>query len=1220
MNANLGEIKGVGIRLNNKLFVSNFQLEASQFSFSRGGKSSPQMFQKPLPEKDVARNLLLRAQNAQVIQPDDFPVHLAKSLVFQLQNDEIVSSIEYCQFHSVPHFLNLFYYFEDRGVNWERLDTEAGLHLKQCLLLTEDYNQRKYSEMIWAAFYEILAWSFQRQRHMEDFSVFVVDSQQVLPIVDIESFHKLDMEIRLVDGAQKTPQLNLKIRDKQKASDNSSGLIDEKKNLVLFDVKEFVDLTSRLSFFGEAKMEFDEGGQFCIPVSDPTQLPKLLEIAAPFIRSTKTIEIQAHESIDETIADMMLSIFDVNGNAELELDFVSKIPSKEPSASHQVMIDPQDASGDVKDKADLREKFKDDSSPSQELKKEIQSILSEGIMALGYWFSNLQQSLKVDLPKEAQQKPPTGHDYLLFNHHGATLFIWLELLNYVLELPMTSGQLLEKSNGEGHEVVLKYLKSIMPSLLGKNETQFSKTFTENASRFFDEVITKYIAKINNWQVLMNHPQKGLVSLQDFKKKYLLILRFLLMQIFEESQGKLFLRSNFTGKGDLTPLFLKQVQEVSLEKKRTQWGKFNYSTWEMLFELNDLGIRLSFNGKEITSDTSLDFVFSVKDAEGPAGEEKAQWFDLHPEIFFNGIKVANDDVQLKLQGQQYGFVEYRGQIYRIDKKQLPNLKTLQRFWRRLQMKAGSSGFKGNQLQVLKLERSRALELLMLRQLGVKIEVSGSWQEVFDYFDKGLGRKNLNYPKTLEDVLLKHQKEGSQWLWDLYQLRLGAILADEMGLGKTLQMLGFLSCLRDKKELQKSVVVVPTSLLYNWIEEEKKFKLHLPIGVLNGLDGQELEAALTKPEDSLFLTTYGYLIENAEAFQKVNWNVVIFDEAQALKNITSQRTAAAKKLKARFKVCLTGTPMENNYVEFFSLCDLVVPGCLGDLGSFRREFRSLEVRSDLIRELKLTSKPLLLRRTKKQVELNLPEKYLHQIHLPFEHQQKDIYKQMAMGFSKQVEKLINDHGESKAQISMFSALMRLRQICSDPAAVPGVQYKGIPAKIEHFFNSIEEHLENGESVIVFTQFLATLERLKKELSLRKIEHYLLKGSISSQERLRIIGDFNKSENPAVMLMTLKTGGVGLNLTKASVVYHLEPWWNPAVENQATDRAHRMGQTKNVRVFNLLIEGSLEQKISELKVRKQAAFDKLFSNQEETIDTTADKDQALSKEDFFYLLSEE
>ncbi len=256
----------------------------------------------------------------------------------------------------------------------------------------------------------------------------------------------------------------------------------------------------------------------------------------------------------------------------------------------------------------------------------------------------------------------------------------------------------------------------------------------------------------------------------------------------------------------------------------------------------------------------------------------------------------------------------------------------------------------------------------------------------------------------------------------------------------------------------------------------------------------------------------------------------------------------------------------------------------------------------------------------MELNLPEKVLHQVYLPFEAQQKDIYKQMAMTFSRQVEKLIQDQGETKAQISMFSALMRLRQICSDPSAVPGVQYRGRPSKIEHFMNSIEEHIENGESVIVFTQFLATLERLKKELLSREIEHYLLKGSISSQERLRIIGDFNKSENPAVMLMTLKTGGVGLNLTKASVVYHLEPWWNPAVENQATDRAHRMGQTKNVRVFNLLIEGSLEQKISDLKVKKQAAFDRLFDNNEETVEVAPINESALSKEDFFYLLSEE
>jgi SNF2 family DNA or RNA helicase len=226
-------------------------------------------------------------------------------------------------------------------------------------------------------------------------------------------------------------------------------------------------------------------------------------------------------------------------------------------------------------------------------------------------------------------------------------------------------------------------------------------------------------------------------------------------------------------------------------------------------------------------------------------------------------------------------------------------------------------------------------------------------------------------------------------------------------------------------------------------------------------------------------------------------------------------------------------------------------------------------------------------------------------------------MAMTFSRQVEELIQDQGERKAQIAMFAALMRLRQICSDPAAVPGVVYQEQPAKVEHFLGALQDHLENQESVIVFTQFLSTLGRIEKELQKANVPTYTLKGSVNAKERVRLISEFQKSEAPGVMLMTLKTGGVGLNLTKASVVYHLEPWWNPAVENQATDRAHRMGQTKNVKVFNLLIEGSLEERIADLKLKKQDSFDRLFGVQEDVEESGFEGSQALSREDFIYLL---
>jgi ERCC4-related helicase len=1165
LNVDLGEVVGVGLELSEKLWMTNLQLAEKAFAVSMPAAGPPQMFQKPVPEREVARNLILKAQLSDGLIEGDLYSRLVQSLLIETKTGEIVPAVKYLREQNLPQFVNPLCYFEDRGVNWERLNSDFGQTLKKALLFASESPQRSAVEMIFVVLYEIMAWSFQRKRQIGDLEVFAISGKQKTILHELLIHQTLDFKAHLEKSTGPSSLLSLQIHAHAEAKND---------DLQIFQVDEYVELTQKLLELGELQPRNSQSC-FRLAISNLALVPKALEIATPFLRTKSDLEVEVHEKLLKENFDLTLKIWDQEGNAELELWLFGKKASENESLSV--------------------------------------------FHLLNYWFSNFQNPMKLDLPPAAKKKPPSGHDYLLFNHHGASLFIWLELLNYYLDLPMTSGQKLEKQGPDIQEPVLRYLKSVMPSLLGKNESTFGKIFSESAAQYFSHIIEVYLTKIQSWRPLVFHGAQGMVDVADFKNQFLSVVRLLLLQIFEESQGKLFLRSQFTGKGDLTPVYLKQLLESTSASSRTRWGKFNFATWEMLFELNDQGTQLFYNDKVITSDTALDFVFSVTDASS-LDEGKSQWFDLHPEIFFNGVKVDNQDLNLKIQGQQFGFVEYKGQIYRIDKKQLPNLKTLQRFWRRLQIKSAGGGFKGNQMQTLRLERSRALELLMLKQLGIKVEVSGSWQKVFDYFDKGLGANKLDFPPAAANMLLDHQKQGAQWLWDLYNLHLGAILADEMGLGKTFQILAFLSTLREKKELGKCLIIVPTSLLYNWLEEEKKFQLKLPVCVLNGLSAADLQKNLASSAEGIFLSTYGYLIENDEQIQKTSWNVVVFDEAQALKNVTSQRTLAAKKLRAKFKVCLTGTPMENNYIEFFSLCDLVVPGCLGELSSFRREFRSLEVRHDLIRELKLTSKPLLLRRTKKQVELNLPEKVLHEIRLPFEAQQKDIYKQMAMTFSRQVEKLIQDQGESKAQISMFSALMRLRQICSDPSAVPGVSYKGKPAKVEHFIESIEEHIENGDSVIVFTQFLATLERLKKELSDRGVEHYLLKGSISSQERLNIIGQFNKSENAAVMLMTLKTGGVGLNLTKASVVYHMEPWWNPAVENQATDRAHRMGQTKNVRVFNLLIEGSLEQRISELKVKKQAAFDKLFSDDQETLELDTPKEAALSKEDFFYLLSEE
>jgi len=332
-----------------------------------------------------------------------------------------------------------------------------------------------------------------------------------------------------------------------------------------------------------------------------------------------------------------------------------------------------------------------------------------------------------------------------------------------------------------------------------------------------------------------------------------------------------------------------------------------------------------------------------------------------------------------------------------------------------------------------------------------------------------------------------------------------------------------------------------------------------------------------------------------------------------------TTASRTVRARFKACLTGTPLENHLGEFYSLVDLVVAGSLGDLSSFREKFVTPETISrEEMDFLKLKAKPLVLRRTKAEILSELPPKIETTIRLPFEQKQEKIYRDIALSWNEKVKDSILNQGEAKSQLLMLTALLRLRQACSDPAAIPHIKYSDEPPKVTVLMEALQEVTESGESALVFTQFLHTFDRIKKELKQRNILSFSLHGGTSRVERERILKEFQNTPAGAVLLMTLKTGGVGLNLIKASYVFHLEPWWNPAVESQASDRAHRIGQQKPVQVYRYLMRGSVEEKIEILKERKSAKFNALFTQTENGAPTELTTKGHLSQSDFEYLLN--
>ncbi len=658
--------------------------------------------------------------------------------------------------------------------------------------------------------------------------------------------------------------------------------------------------------------------------------------------------------------------------------------------------------------------------------------------------------------------------------------------------------------------------------------------------------------------------------------------------------------------------------------------------QALFSLAEYGCLVFYEGQLIEAFDLADFKPEFRLDEEPSvianDTRNINWFELHPKFFFKGVEITPEQAS---QLSREGVLEFQGKIYRLKSRDLPSLARLQEFWEGIQGDKGvvSSGKKRRTTAdtYYQLPKSKTLELLALRATGVKISGGPRWQKICDFYDSlDQHREPPTVPSSFCAVLKGYQQTGVGWLRDLYEMGLGGILADDMGLGKTVTTLAFMEILRVEKRLGPSLIIVPTSLTYNWFSEIERFSPGLQTRLFHSRAQEETLNFIQATPDCAVITTYGLLQENLGWFAQTQWNMIVFDEAQNLKNISAKRTTSARQLNGSFKVCLTGTPLENHYGEFYSLFDLVMPGGLGDLAKFREKYvNPSALLRDEIRFLRLKTKPLVLRRTKGQVMQELPPKVETTVKLPFEAEQKRIYRDIAASYNEQVQKAIRVQGESKTQLQMLTALLRLRQACSDPSGIPNVRYTHEPPKLSVLLGALEGILESGESALVFTQFIATFERIKLTLETARIKHFTINGADARAVREQRLRAFKEEPAGAVMLMTLKTGGVGLNLTKASYVFHIEPWWNPAVESQATDRAHRIGQEKTVQIYRYIIKESVEEKIEQLKAIKGERFDALFNESEREaevtdrftesgrVETTRGSSR-LSQSDFEYLLS--
>ncbi|XGC81949.1 DEAD/DEAH box helicase [Bdellovibrio bacteriovorus] len=809
-------------------------------------------------------------------------------------------------------------------------------------------------------------------------------------------------------------------------------------------------------------------------------------------------------------------------------------------------------------------------------------------------------------------------DLKLLKHLGILQYLFLETLSYHFDGALTDGRIVDKKDIFPllQEKIQKLLVSGTGVVLAR-DMSLSELCSKSVLTHFEEFIAKTLESLNSSESF--YSEQGEVILKGVVEREFRLLYEILKYLALSTGGEAFKKSRTTllskiWTGDIENDGMLISGLFHLPRSKDEDVNLVHETLEMMQGLLTENFQIFFKGQALQELSDEDFQVDFN-LQSNMSQGHFNWFELNPRFFLKGQEIDPQEMGNFGSG---GVIEHDGKLYVVPRKQMPSLRRLENFWRKLQKGKKESSQKFGGEKIYHLPRHQVLELLALRSSGYGIRGDEEWKKLCDFYDQlGKSERTIQVPKTIKADLKPYQAQGFQWLQDLYNLKLGALLADDMGLGKTLQTLTFLESLRAKKELRQVLIVVPSSLIFNWQTEVEKFTPQIPLTVFSSKDMDKIGRRLELKEELVVITTYGLLMENEAFLSQYQWQILIFDEAQNLKNITTKRTSSARSLKAQFKICLTGTPMENHYGEFYSLVDLLVPGSLGKIEDFRRQFVNTDIVSrEEIEDLKLKIKPLLLRRTKKEILDQLPEKQETKVSIAFEEQQKEIYRDIALAYNQKVQDSLLTQGETAVQLQMLTALLRLRQACSDPANLPNIRYDKVPPKLEALMDSLEEIVSSGESALVFTQFLQTLEHTEKILKAANIPVFVLHGGVPTKQRQKVLSDFNKVEGGAVLVMTLKTGGVGLNLTKASYVFHLEPWWNPSVENQATDRAHRIGQNKAVQVFRYIMHESLEEKIELLKNRKDSKFKSLFATPEKESEIGPGSG-ALTKEDFDLLL---
>ncbi|NDA62235.1 MAG: helicase SNF2 [Chitinophagia bacterium] len=576
-----------------------------------------------------------------------------------------------------------------------------------------------------------------------------------------------------------------------------------------------------------------------------------------------------------------------------------------------------------------------------------------------------------------------------------------------------------------------------------------------------------------------------------------------------------------------------------------------------------------------------------------------WFDAKVEISFGNQKVTVDDVKKALASKQQ-FVQLQdGSLGILPEEWLKKYALLFRV---------GDGKAGN-MKLSKYHFSVIEELYLQRD---EQELFFQLEEKYERLRENHSIKPIAPPEHLKEILRPYQESGFQWLNYLREVKWGGILADDMGLGKTLQALSFLYHLKQENGTLKAMVVCPTTLLFNWQNEISKFTPNLSFYIHHG--GTRTRENLFNENIDVIITTYGTLRSDIRQLVEMAFDYVILDESQAIKNPSSKVTRAAGLLKANNRLCLSGTPLQNNTFDIFAQMNFLNPGMLGSVEFFKQEFSvpidkfGEKEQKDHLRKILY---PFILRRTKEQVARDLPEKQEMVLFCEMGEEQRKIYDAYRNDFRDKILGVVEEQGIQKSQLTILQGLMKLRQICDSPAIVKEEEkFPNVSVKLEEIGREITENISNHKALI-FSQFLGMLSLIKEKMKELGVAFEYFDGSSTVQERERAIRRFQEDDNCRVFLISLKAGGVGLNLTAADYVYIVDPWWNPAVEQQAIDRTHRIGQTKNIFAYRMICTDTVEDKILKLQERKRNLARDLITDDEGFV-------KSLTREDVEYLFS--